>query len=286
MGGTGVHLVYQPLRYACFACFLMQPTCSHPAGVTHLRAAPPPPHTGGLRLLRYGSLHGSVLGLEVVLPDGTVLDLLKRLRKDNTGYDLKQLFIGSEGCLGEWQAHTLTPARMCEFMHACGHALKCCSACPANTPAVSRLQHSQGACHGCTAQSGTHPFCTAACCNTCTGVVTAVAIQCAPKPSSVQVAFLQCPSFAAVQQVLSAAKQQLGEILSAVEFLDAASLQLATTLLPWVSNPLGSTGAAAAAAAGQAAAAAGDSSMYMVIETQGSNEAHDKEKLESFLEVG
>ena len=58
-------------------------------------------HTGGLRLLRYGSLHGTVLGLEVVLPDGTVLDLLRQLRKDNTGYDLKQLFIGSEGCLGE-----------------------------------------------------------------------------------------------------------------------------------------------------------------------------------------
>jgi FAD/FMN-containing dehydrogenase len=56
---------------------------------------------GGLRLLRYGSLHGSVLGLEVVLPDGTVLDLLRQLRKDNTGYDLKQLFIGSEGCLGK-----------------------------------------------------------------------------------------------------------------------------------------------------------------------------------------
>jgi len=58
-------------------------------------------NAGGLRLLRYGSLHGTVLGLEVVLPDGTVLDLLRQLRKDNTGFDLKQLFIGSEGCLGE-----------------------------------------------------------------------------------------------------------------------------------------------------------------------------------------
>jgi FAD/FMN-containing dehydrogenase len=74
--------------------------------VLHVIHPPQPTHpqthcTGGLRLLRYGSLHGSVLGLEVVLPDGTVLDLLKQLRKDNTGYDLKQLFIGSEGCLGE-----------------------------------------------------------------------------------------------------------------------------------------------------------------------------------------
>ena len=42
-------------------------------------------NAGGLRLLRYGSLHGTVLGLEVVLPDGTVLNQLSRLRKDNTG---------------------------------------------------------------------------------------------------------------------------------------------------------------------------------------------------------
>uniref|UniRef100_A0A8B9JGU0 D-2-hydroxyglutarate dehydrogenase, mitochondrial n=2 Tax=Astyanax mexicanus TaxID=7994 RepID=A0A8B9JGU0_ASTMX len=57
-------------------------------------------NAGGLRLLRYGSLRGTVLGLEVVLADGRVLDCLSTLRKDNTGYDLKQLFIGSEGTLG------------------------------------------------------------------------------------------------------------------------------------------------------------------------------------------
>ncbi|KAL8897748.1 MAG: hypothetical protein Q9207_007052 [Kuettlingeria erythrocarpa] len=57
-------------------------------------------NAGGLRLLRYGSLHGNVLGLEVVLPDGTVMDDLTTLRKNNTGYDLKQLFIGGEGTLG------------------------------------------------------------------------------------------------------------------------------------------------------------------------------------------
>ena len=79
-------------------------------------------NAGGLRLLRYGSLHGTVLGLEVVLPNGQILGELKTLRKDNTGelapllrigisilslskrvfagYDLKQLFIGSEGTLG------------------------------------------------------------------------------------------------------------------------------------------------------------------------------------------
>lgn len=57
-------------------------------------------NAGGLRLLRYGSLHGNVLGLEAVLPDGTVLDALSTLRKNNTGYDVKQLFIGAEGTIG------------------------------------------------------------------------------------------------------------------------------------------------------------------------------------------
>lgn len=57
-------------------------------------------NAGGLRLLRYGSLHGNVLGIEAVLPDGTIMDDLSKLRKNNTGYDLKQLFIGGEGTIG------------------------------------------------------------------------------------------------------------------------------------------------------------------------------------------
>lgn len=57
-------------------------------------------NAGGLRLLRYGSFHGNVLGLEAVLPDGTIVDDLSTLRKNNTGYDLKQLFIGGEGTIG------------------------------------------------------------------------------------------------------------------------------------------------------------------------------------------
>lgn len=57
-------------------------------------------NAGGLRLLRYGSLHGNVLGIEAVLPDGTIVDNLSKLRKNNTGYDLKQLFIGGEGSIG------------------------------------------------------------------------------------------------------------------------------------------------------------------------------------------
>lgn len=57
-------------------------------------------NAGGLRLLRYGSLHGNVLGLEVVMPDGTIMNDLCTLRKNNTGFDLKQLHIGAEGTIG------------------------------------------------------------------------------------------------------------------------------------------------------------------------------------------
>jgi FAD/FMN-containing dehydrogenase len=57
-------------------------------------------NAGGIAVLRYGSMRALVLGLEAVLADGSVWNGLRRLRKDNTGYDLKQLFIGAEGTLG------------------------------------------------------------------------------------------------------------------------------------------------------------------------------------------
>ena len=57
-------------------------------------------NAGGVNVLRYGNTRDLTLGLEVVLPDGCMWDGLRGLRKDNTGYDLKQLFIGSEGTLG------------------------------------------------------------------------------------------------------------------------------------------------------------------------------------------
>jgi FAD/FMN-containing dehydrogenase len=57
-------------------------------------------NAGGLNVVRYGTTRALVLGLEVVLADGTVLNSLRSLRKDTAGYDLKQLFIGSEGTLG------------------------------------------------------------------------------------------------------------------------------------------------------------------------------------------
>ena len=57
-------------------------------------------NAGGVSVLRYGMARSLVLGLEVVLADGRIWDGLRSLRKDNTGYDLKQLFIGAEGTLG------------------------------------------------------------------------------------------------------------------------------------------------------------------------------------------
>jgi FAD/FMN-containing dehydrogenase len=57
-------------------------------------------NAGGTAVLRYGMMRDLVLGLEVVLADGRVLESLKSLRKDNTGYDVKSLFVGAEGTLG------------------------------------------------------------------------------------------------------------------------------------------------------------------------------------------
>lgn len=64
-------------------------------------------NAGGTGVLRYGNTRENVLGLEVVLPDGSIWDGLSRLRKNNTGPDLKHLFVGSEGTLGVITAATL-----------------------------------------------------------------------------------------------------------------------------------------------------------------------------------
>jgi len=73
-------------------------------------------NAGGVHVLRYGMTRELVLGLEAVLPDGTIWSGLTGLRKDNTGYDLKQLLIGAEGTLGVITAATLKlfprPSRM------------------------------------------------------------------------------------------------------------------------------------------------------------------------------
>ena len=64
-------------------------------------------NAGGVNVLKYGNTRELCLGLEIVLPDGKIMNLLSELKKDNTGYDLKNLFIGAEGTLGIITAATL-----------------------------------------------------------------------------------------------------------------------------------------------------------------------------------
>jgi len=78
-------------------------------------------NAGGIHVLRYGNMRDLALGLEVVLPDGQIWNGLRALRKDNTGYDLKHLFIGSEGTLGVITGAVLKlfpkpKARACAFV--------------------------------------------------------------------------------------------------------------------------------------------------------------------------
>ena len=157
-------------------------------------------NAGGIRFLRYGSLHGSALGMEVVLADGRVLSDMRALSKDNTGYDWKQLFIGSEGTLG---------------------------------------------------------------------VITAAAIRTPVKPAATNVACFLVKDFTAVTRLLAAAKQQLGEILSAFEFWDencqsALEAHGKCATIFQNSPPPGA--------------------MYVLIETGGSSNDHDSQKLTSFCE--
>ena len=57
-------------------------------------------NAGGTRFIRNNSLHANCIGLKAVLPNGEILDNMTTMRKDNTGYDIKHLFIGAEGTLG------------------------------------------------------------------------------------------------------------------------------------------------------------------------------------------
>eukprot|EP01032_Pedospumella_encystans_P011655 gene11655-13541_t len=112
-------------------------------------------NAGGLRVLKYGSLHGNVLGLEVVQADGAILNMLRTLRKDNCGYHLKHLFIGSEGTLG---------------------------------------------------------------------IVTKVSLLLATKPAMTCVLFAKLGAFNQVQPLLTAARNTLGDSLTAFEFMDRNSI--------------------------------------------------------------
>ncbi|MDQ0393654.1 FAD-binding oxidoreductase [Labrys monachus] len=79
-------------------------------------------NAGGNRVIRYGMMRDMVLGLEVVLPDGTLVDGLNKMIKNNAGYDLKQLFIGSEGTLGVVTRAVLKlfPKPACTMAALCG----------------------------------------------------------------------------------------------------------------------------------------------------------------------
>jgi len=98
-------------------------------------------NAGGVNVLRYGMMRDLVLGLEVVLADGRVLDLLRGLKKDNTGYDLKQLFIGAEGTLG-----IVTAAMLRLFPKPAGYAtaVAAISNVSVAVELLNRLQHATG----------------------------------------------------------------------------------------------------------------------------------------------
>lgn len=175
-------------------------------------------NAGGQYYYRFGSLFANVVGLEVVLPDaeGTVLSLgmggsrnesscsFFPNRKDNTGYHLRNLFIGSEGTLG---------------------------------------------------------------------IITKVAIACPPLPSSTTAAFLACDDYQAVRSALHFAKEELGEILSAVEVMDRNTLML-------VKNTYASTSSSTL----RMPLDVEEHPLYLLVETKGSNAEHDAEKMDSFLQ--
>ncbi|MFL6578867.1 MAG: FAD-binding oxidoreductase, partial [Povalibacter sp.] len=98
-------------------------------------------NAGGTAVLRYGMMRDLVLGLEVVLPDGRVLDGLSSLRKDNTGYDLRDLFIGAEGTLG-----IITAAACKLFSRPAMHvtSLVAVSDPQAAVSLLARLRHASG----------------------------------------------------------------------------------------------------------------------------------------------
>lgn len=96
-------------------------------------------NAGGVHVLRYGMMRDLVLGVEAVLPDGRVLSGLKALRKDNTGYDLKQLFIGAEGTLG-----VVTAASLKLFPRPRAHEVTLAAVANARD-ALSLLHHLKGA---------------------------------------------------------------------------------------------------------------------------------------------
>ena len=156
-------------------------------------------NAGGTNVLRYGNTRELVLGIEVVLPDGQIFDGLRGLRKDNTGYALRQLFVGAEGTLG---------------------------------------------------------FITAATCRLF------------PRPRSVATAWVAVADPQAAITLYSAARDELGEVLTAFELISRFSLELVLAAQPEVRDPLDSPAA-----------------WYVLLETGGAEfQSRAEERLERFLE--
>jgi FAD/FMN-containing dehydrogenase len=98
-------------------------------------------NAGGVGVLRYGVTRDLVLGVEVVLADGRVLNMLRTLRKDNSGYDLKQLFIGAEGTLGIITAAAL---KLSPKPHSYATVFAAISSAEAALKLLNRLQDATG----------------------------------------------------------------------------------------------------------------------------------------------
>ena len=98
-------------------------------------------NAGGSNVLRHGSTRGLCLGLEVVLADGRVLDLMTEVHKDNTGYDLKDLFIGAEGTLGIITAAVM---KLVPAPRALATATLAAPSLPAALDLLHRLQDATG----------------------------------------------------------------------------------------------------------------------------------------------
>lgn len=94
-------------------------------------------NAGGVNVLRYGNTRDLVLGLEAVLPNGEIWNGLKRLRKDNTGYDLKQLLIGGEGTLG------IVTGAVLKLFPLPAEKVTVCAGVKSPADAVALLSHAQ-----------------------------------------------------------------------------------------------------------------------------------------------
>ena len=154
-------------------------------------------NAGGNRVIRYGMTRELVLGLEVVLPDGTIITSLNKLMKNNAGYDLKHLFIGSEGTLG---------------------------------------------------------------------IITRVVLRLFPKPRTSMVALCALADYAAVLELLKAARSGLGPLLSAFEVMWPDYWDVITTRAG-VRSPVG-TG----------------HGLYVLVEAQGTDERIDASRFQGWLE--